>query len=51
MIKEGFKPEKLFAIHNSLAYDQQLAVRKELKITTVYSDHIGNENPNLFFVG
>ena len=51
MIKEGFKPEKLFAIHNSLAYDQQLAVRKELKITTVYSDHFGNENPNLFFVG
>ena len=51
MIKEGFKPEKLFAIHNSLAYDQQLAVRKGLKITTVYSDHFGNENPNLFFVG
>lgn len=51
MIKEGFKPEKLFTIHNSLAYDQQLVVRKEMKKTAVYTDHFGNENPNLFFVG
>lgn len=51
MIKEGFKPEKLFTIHNSLAYDQQLAVRKELTKTSVYTDHFGNDNPNLFFVG
>lgn len=51
MIKEGFKPEKLFTIHNSLAYDQQLAVRKEMKNTAVYTDHFGNDNPNLFFVG
>lgn len=51
MIKEGFKAEKLYPIHNSLAYDQQLAVRKDLKKTTVYTNHFGNENPNLFFVG
>ena len=51
MIKEGFKPEKLFTIHNSLAYDQQLAVRKEMKKTSVYTGYFGNDNPNLFFVG
>lgn len=51
MIKEGFNPNKLFTIHNSLAYDQQLAIRKEMKESPVYSDHFGNENPNLFFVG
>lgn len=51
MIKEGFNPDKLFTIHNSLAYDQQLAVRKEMKETSVYTDHFGNNNPNLFFVG
>lgn len=51
MIKEGFNPNKLFTIHNSLAYDQQLAIRKEMKETLVYTDYFGNENPNLFFVG
>ncbi|MCI5907049.1 MAG: glycosyltransferase [Bacteroides thetaiotaomicron] len=51
MIKEGFNPDKLFTIHNSLAYDQQLAVRKEMKQTSVFSDHFENRNPNLFFVG
>lgn len=51
MIKEGFNAEKLYPIHNSLAYEQQLAVRKDLKKTTVYTNHFGNENPNLFFVG
>jgi len=51
MIKEGFNPNKLFTIHNSLAYDQQLSIRKEMKSTSVYIDHFDNNNPNLFFVG
>lgn len=51
MIKEGFKPERLYTIHNSLAYDEQVAVRKQLDAEPIYRDHFGNENPNLFFVG
>lgn len=51
MIKEGFNPNKLFTLHNSLAYDHQLAIRKELRKTSVYTDYFGNEKPNLFFVG
>ena len=51
MIKEGFSPEKLFVIHNSLAYDEQVIVRKQLSKKPIYQDHFGNDNPNLFFVG
>ena len=51
MIKEGFNKEKLFVIHNSLAYDEQLAIRKQLNPTDIYNAHFGNNNPNLIFVG
>lgn len=51
MIKEGFDPDKLYTIHNSLAYDKQIEVRKQLQETSVYQEHFGNDNKNLFFVG
>jgi len=51
MIKNGFSPNKLFTIHNSLAYDQQLQLRKTLKTLPIYKDHFQNENKNLLFVG
>lgn len=51
MIKKGFKPEKLYTIHNSLAYEEQVIVRQHLISKTIYRDHFGNANPNLFFVG
>lgn len=51
MIKEGFNKDRLFVIHNSLAYDKQLATRKQLKPTDIYNIHYGNNNPNLVFVG
>lgn len=51
MVPKGFKPEKLHVIHNSLAYDQQLAIRKELVFSPIYKKHFGNEHPNLFFIG
>ena len=51
MIKEGFNPEKLFVIHNSLAYEKQLALRQKLKSENIYHEHFGNNYPNLFFVG
>lgn len=51
MIKEGFNADKLYPIHNSLAYDKQIAIRKELVPIKVYQEHFGNDNPNLFFVG
>lgn len=51
MIKEGFKPEKLFVIHNSLAYDEQVEVRERICKKPIYQNHFQNTNPNLFFVG
>lgn len=51
MIKDGFDPDKLYTIHNSLAYDKQIEVRKQLQKTSVYQEHFGNDNKNLFLCG
>jgi glycosyltransferase involved in cell wall biosynthesis len=51
MIKEGFNPNKLFTIHNSLPYEKQLSIRESLSESTILSHHFGNYNPNLIFTG
>jgi len=51
MIKEGFDANKLYVIHNSLAYEKQLEIRRSLKSDDVYQKHFANNNPNLVFVG
>ena len=51
MIKAGFKENKIIPIHNSLAYDEQLRIRKTLEKTDIYSSHFVNTNPTLIFIG
>lgn len=51
MIKEGLPADKLFVIHNSLAYPQQLEIRKQITPSTIYKDHFGNDNPVLVMIG
>lgn len=51
MIKEGLNPDKLFVIHNSLSYDEQIAIREQLKSKPVFQEHFNNNYCNLFFVG
>ena len=51
MINEGLNPNKLFVIHNSLAYDKQLEIRKQLKTTTVFKEFFKNDLPTLIFIG
>lgn len=52
MIKNGFDAAKLYVIHNSLNYGQQLALRRSLKPSDeIYRAHFGNENKNIVFVG
>lgn len=51
MIREGLDPDKLYVIHNSLAYSKQVEVRKGLAPNPVYADRFGNTDPNLIFVG
>lgn len=51
MIKEGFKPDRLWAIHNSLDYDEQIKIRESLSISDIYKSHFGNDNKTLIFIG
>lgn len=51
MVKEGFKRDKLFAIHNSLDYDTQKSIRRELKPSSIFNDHFNNSSYNLIFIG
>lgn len=51
MIRTGFNAEKVYPIHNSLAYDEQLIIRGSIVMDYVYEKHFGNKNPNLIFVG
>lgn len=51
MIKEGYNPEKISVLHNSLAYSEQLAVRNTNLHSDIYREHFGNTNPTLIFIG
>ena len=51
LIKQGFKAEKMHVIHNSLSYNVQLALRKQMTLTGVYCEHFRNNNPVLIFIG
>jgi len=51
MVAEGFRPDRLFVIHNSLDYDRQCALRSQLMWSSAYFHYFGNRNPNLVFVG
>lgn len=51
MIENGFNPHKLHVIHNSLDYDSQLALRKEITPSDIYRSHFGNTNPILIMIG
>ncbi len=51
MLKEGFDRKKLFAIHNSLNYDEQIEIRNNISQSAIYTTHFNNDNPNLIFIG
>ena len=51
MEKEGFNPKKLFVIHNSLAYQQQLQLRSSLGHGKVIRNHFHSDEHTLLFVG
>ncbi len=42
---------KMFVLHNSLNYSEQLKIREQLKKTSVFLDHFGNDKPILIFIG
>lgn len=51
MIQEGFAPEKLILIYNSLDYDRQVSLRETLTQGNIYRSHFGNDNRTLIFLG
>ena len=51
LIAQGIKADKVHCIYNSLAYEQQLAVRSKLSRTTIYTDYFKNNYPVLLFIG
>ena len=50
MLKEGFPPDKLFVIANSLDYDAKLKFR-DLSVANPVGEHFKNGLPTLVFVG
>ena len=51
MIDEGFNPDKLFVIHNSLDYDEQLKIRASLSKNGTYLSHFIEIGTVLLFIG
>lgn len=51
MIKEGVTPDKLFVVHNSLDYNAQLKLRRDLKLSDLYKAHFQNNQKNIVFIG
>jgi len=51
MIEQGFDPNNLTCIYNSLDYDNQIKIRKRLKSTGLYFDYFKNEFPVLLYIG
>ena len=51
MVANGINPNKLFVIHNSLDYQNQIKYRTDQGIENVYVQHFRNNNPNVVFIG
>ncbi len=51
MIAEGFDGNKIWPIHNSLAYSVQLKLRQTIQPSTIFENHFGNTDKTLVFVG
>lgn len=51
MVRDGFAPDNIHPIHNSLAYEEQLNLRNCLHSSGIYKEHFNNENPVLIMIG
>lgn len=51
LAERGISKKKLYAIHNSLDYDIQKALREKLKPSNIFKSHFQNECPTIIFIG
>ena len=51
MIDNGFDASRLHVVYNSLNYEEQLALRKITKRSSIYRDYFENDNPTIILIG
>ena len=51
MIKEGFNPETIHTIHNSLNHNVHIELRNTLNQSDIYHEYFGNNFPVLIMIG
>ncbi len=51
LIKLGIDSSKLFVIHNSIDYEQQVSFLSKLQPSDIYSSHFYNTDPVIVFIG
>lgn len=51
LLKNGINPKKVYVIHNSLAYEEQLIIRNSISTSCIYQEHFGNNAPVLVMIG
>lgn len=51
LVKWGIDANHLHVIYNSLSYDEQKDIRKQLSPSDIYINHFGNSNKNIVFIG
>lgn len=51
MEKEGFAPDKMYCIANSLDTDKDLKIRSELSLSNIYRNHFKNDCPTIIYCG
>lgn len=51
MLKQGFTEKKLHVIYNSLHYEDQLLIRKDLNNSNIAKEIFKNNGPIIFFTG
>jgi len=51
MVNSGISEDKIDVIYNSLDYEKQLLIRKNLQLSDIYCKHFDNAFPTLLFIG
>lgn len=51
MVEQGINADNIYTIHNSLNYDEQIAIRESLAKTDIFIKHFNNSNPTIIFIG
>ena len=51
MKREGFNPDKMYCIANSLDTDKDLKIRSELSPSNIYRNHFKNDYPTIIYCG